>query len=215
VTDLPVVETFVSLQGESTHAGRRCGFIRLAGCNLACSWCDTVYAAQGEGIPTPVDDLVATALGWNVDLVELTGGEPLIHPGAGELITRLLDARLQVLVETNGAVDIGDFDRRASYIVDYKLKGSGAGDSFAPGNFARLAPGDEVKFVVADRADYDEAHAVIASGRIPAGVERLLSPVWGALDPATLAGWMVADRIDARLNLPLHKIVWPTDPRGR
>ncbi len=214
MTDLPVNELFVSLQGESTRMGRRCGFIRLAGCNLACDWCDTEYAAKGEGIPTPVEKLIAAALAWPVDLIELTGGEPLIHDGVGELITELIDAGRRLLVETNGAVNLLPFDRRASYIVDYKLAGSGAGGTFLEENLSLLGAGDEIKFVVKDRADFDEAMVVIGSGLIPVTVERLLSPVWGVLDPAIVAQWMIDEAINARLNLPLHKIIWGASARG-
>jgi 7-carboxy-7-deazaguanine synthase len=209
-----VAETFLSIQGESTHAGRPCYFIRLAGCNLDCVWCDAVYAAKSTGSEIPIDTLIADAINTGTRLVEITGGEPLIQEGVGVLLEGLLDARFDVLVETNGSVDLFAFDARATFIIDYKLAGSGAGGSFLPGNFEALRPIDEMKFVIASRSDFEEAIAVIADQNLVNRVKILFSPAWGLVEEKQLADWLLASKIPARLNLQLHKYIWGADTPG-
>ncbi len=157
---LLVHETFLSIQGESTRAGRPCFFLRLSGCNLRCAWCDTRAAWTG-GREHRVDDLVALAREAGCPLVEVTGGEPLLQPETPALVTALCDAGFEVLVETNGSRDIGVLDPRSSAIVDVKCPGSGESGAMDPGNLARLRPGDELKFVLGDRADYEFARGIL------------------------------------------------------
>ncbi|MBI4666848.1 MAG: radical SAM protein [Nitrospinae bacterium] len=209
-----VSEIFLSIQGESTHAGRPCVFIRLAGCNLDCAYCDTGYAAKSAGEPMEVSAALDKALALRAPLVEVTGGEPLIQPGAAELIKALLDAGLETLVETNGTVDLSRFDRRAKYIVDIKTPGSGSAGSFHEANYGMLRPGDEVKFVVSSREDFQWAAALCRERGIPDKAIVLFSPVWGKTDFAELADWLLASGLNARMNLQLHKIIWGGEAKG-
>jgi 7-carboxy-7-deazaguanine synthase len=212
---LVVNELFASIQGEGTRAGRPCGFVRLTGCGLRCSWCDTAYAFH-EGARRSLDEVVEQVRAWGLDLVLLTGGEPLEQPGCFALATRLCDLGLEVLVETGGHVDATALDPRVVRIVDVKCPGSGMSKKNRLGDLARLRPQDEVKFVVADREDFDFARAVVRDHRLQErGCALLFSPVHGQLDPAELSAWLVAEPLPrARLNLQLHKIVWPAATRG-
>lgn len=207
-----VTEIFHSIQGESTHAGRRCAFVRLAGCNLRCRWCDSEYTFSG-GERMSVDEVVAQVKSYGCDLVEVTGGEPLAQAEAFDLIRTLADEGLEVLVETSGSIDIEPVDRRAKIILDIKCPGSGEADKNRWENLEQLRPHDEIKFVIADRADYDWARRVIDERRL-AGRTILFSPVWGETDLKTLAEWMLADRVPARLQTQLHKHIWGADVRG-
>jgi 7-carboxy-7-deazaguanine synthase len=208
---LPVHEIFASIQGESSFAGLPCAFLRLSGCNLACSWCDTVQAAQSSTSYT-VDEALAALAAFGLPLVELTGGEPLLCPDVPALAARLLDAGHQVLVETNGSLDIAVLPEGALAVMDVKCPGSGMAGKNDLANLTRLRPGDEVKFVLADRCDY--AFALDLAPEVWHRNAVSFSPVAGRLDPADLAAWMVADRVRARLSLQLHKIIWGPDARG-
>jgi len=208
---LRVHEIFASIQGESSFAGWPCGFLRLSGCNLACRWCDTLHAGDSYAEMT-VDDATAALAGLGLPLVEVTGGEPLLAPQTPELVKRLCDLDLTVLVETNGSFDIGVLDARATAVVDVKCPGSGMEHRNDYGNLERLRPHDEVKFVLADRTDYD--FALDIASRIWRTHIVHLSPVAATLAPAELAAWMVADRVQARLGLQLHKHIWSPDARG-
>jgi 7-carboxy-7-deazaguanine synthase len=208
---LKVHELFASLQGESSYAGWPCGFLRLSGCNLACSWCDTLYAGDSFAEMT-VADAVAALVDLGLPLVEITGGEPLLAPETPRLVAALADAGLTVLVETNGSLDIGVLDARAVAVVDVKCPGSGMDGRNDYANLDRLRPRDEVKFVLTDRADYEFAREIAAWIRTGHMVH--FSPVPCRLDPARLAAWMVADRLRARLSLQLHKYIWSPDARG-
>lgn len=210
-----VNELYASVQGEGTRAGRPCAFVRLTGCGLRCSWCDTEYAFH-EGERRPVAEVVAAVRDLGLDLALVTGGEPLEQPGCGPLVAGLLDAGLEVLVETGGHVDASALDPRAVVILDVKCPGSGMSGRNRLENLARLRRGDEVKFVVRDRADFEFARDVVREHGLEArGSPLLFSPVHGALDPAELAGWLVAARLrGARLNLQLHKYLWPERERG-
>lgn len=209
---LAVCEVFASIQGESSFAGRPCVFVRLAGCNLRCAWCDTPYAWAG-GAERTVDALAAEALSFGLPLAELTGGEPLLQPETPELARRLLDAGLTVLVETNGSLDITALPPRAVAIVDMKGPSSGEAERMDLGNLSRLRPRDEVKFVIGGRGDY--GHMLDLLPRIDCARNTVnVSPLHGALAASELAAWIVADRLPVRLNLQLHKHIWPPETRG-
>lgn len=215
---LVVNEVYTSVQGEGTRAGRPCAFVRLTGCGLRCRWCDTAYAFE-EGGRRTVDDVAREVVATGLDLVLLTGGEPLEQPGCLTLATRLCDAGLEVTIETGGHVDTAPLDPRVVRIVDVKCPKSGMSKRNLPVNLTNLRPQDEVKFVVADREDFEFALGVartIAARSSPgAPCALLFSPVHGELDPALLSKWLVEERLPgARLNLQLHKVVWPAATRG-
>jgi 7-carboxy-7-deazaguanine synthase len=216
---LRVTEIFHSIQGESTWIGMPCTFVRLTGCPLRCVWCDTEYAFHG-GEKMTLDAIVDRAVEIGTPLVEVTGGEPLVHRGAFTLITRLLDEGFTVLVETSGAVDVEPVDPRAHRIMDLKCPGSGESSKNLWPNLDRLTGRDEVKFVVRDRTDYEWARAVIRERglqeRVDGGSLRaiLFSPVWGDLEPRELAGWILEDGLRVRYQLQLHKLVWGAEATG-
>jgi len=211
---LTVNEIFHSIQGESTFAGRPCVFVRLTACDLRCSWCDTPYAFT-EGRKMTVDDVLASVDGFGCDLVEITGGEPLLQDDVYPLMERLLERGTVVMLETGGHRSIARVPADVVKIVDVKCPASGESAKNDWDNLARLAPHDEVKFVVQDRADYEFARDVIRRHELPAKAAAvLMSPVHGVLDPRALAEWMLEDRLPARLQLQLHKIVWTPSTRG-
>jgi len=201
-----VTEIFHSIQGESTHAGRRCAFVRLAGCNLRCRWCDSEYTFTG-GDRMSIDEVVAQVKGYGCDLVEVTGGEPLAQAEGFDLIRRLADEGFEVLVETSGSIDIAPVDERATIILDIKCPGSGEVEKNRWENLDTLRPRDEIKFVIAGRDDYDWARHVIEERGL-AGRTILFSPVWGEMELQPLAEWMIEDRVPARLQTQLHKHIW-------
>jgi 7-carboxy-7-deazaguanine synthase len=205
-----VTEIFHSIQGESSHAGRPCVFVRLTGCNLRCRWCDSEYTFTG-GEKISIDDVMARVRSYGCPLVEITGGEPLAQSEAFELIERLADEGFEVLIETSGSIDITPVDRRAKIILDVKCPGSGEAAKNRWENLDHLRPHDEVKFVIADRADYDFAKRIVDERTLQ---NVLFSPVWGELDMKTLAEWMLADRVTARLQTQLHKHIWGAEARG-
>lgn len=211
---LTVYEIYPSIQGESTHAGRPCVFVRLAACDLRCSWCDTPYAFTG-GRKMSVDEVVTAVESFRCPVVELTGGEPLLQKDAILLMERLLALKHLVLLETGGHVSIASVPRDVVKIVDVKCPGSGEAARMHWPNLEMLAPHDEVKFVIKDRADYEYARDVAAryglAGRCAAV---LFSPVHGVLDPRTLAAWILEDHLDVRLHLQQHKYVWDAEARG-
>lgn len=211
---IDLAELFVSIQGESTQAGRPCVFIRLAGCNLECVYCDAVYAAKGKGESAPIGEVVEKALAFGIGFVEVTGGEPLVQPGCGELVTGLLDEGLETMVETNGSVDLSRFDRRARYVVDIKTPGSGAGGSFLVSNFDLLRSVDEVKFVVTSQEDFEWAASLCRERKLTERMPVLFSPAWGMVEPSELARWIIDSRLDVRLNLQIHKFIWGPDAKG-
>jgi 7-carboxy-7-deazaguanine synthase len=212
-TLLRVNEIFHSIQGESRHAGRPCVFVRLTGCNLRCVWCDTAYAFE-EGEQHSVGEIVGRVEAFQTPYVLVTGGEPLAQEGVHDLITELLDRGHEVGVETGGSLDISGLDRRAMVVLDLKCPGSGMTTRNLWSNLDRLKPTDEIKFVVADRADYEWARAALREHRLAGRCGLLLSPVHGVLAPRDLAGWILADRLPVRLQLQLHKAIWPADMRG-
>ncbi len=212
---LLVSEIFHSIQGEAGYAGWPCVFVRLSGCNLRCSYCDTTYAYAG-GKKMALADVVDLALSFGCPLVEITGGEPLLQPEAPELIKRLLDLERKVLLETNGSFDISLVDPRCITIVDFKCPSSGESGSNDLGNIERLRPRDEVKCVVGTREDYEFAKNIVRMIRLGSSRSNVIhfSPVFGRLEPGELAEWMLEDRLDVHLSLQLHKYIWKPDQRG-
>lgn len=211
---LTVNEIFHSIQGESTRAGDRCVFVRLTACDLRCSWCDTPYAFY-EGRKMSVDDVLSAVESYGCPLVEITGGEPLLQEGVYELMDRLLAAGHTVLLETGGHRPIDRVPVSVVKIVDVKCPGSGEADKNCWSNLDRLAPHDEVKFVVLDRADYEFARDVMARTQLSSRAAAILfSPVHDVLDPQTLSEWVIADRLPVRVQLQLHKLIWSPTTRG-
>lgn len=204
---LRVSEIFHSLQGESSRVGLPTVFIRLTGCPLRCRWCDTSYAFSG-GENRSIADIVAEAGRHGTRTVCVTGGEPLAQKNSLSLLSALCNAGFDVSLETSGAIDISSVDPRVSRIMDLKAPGSGELDKNLPTNLPLLAPRDEVKIVIADRADYEWARGIIAEHLLAERCPVLLSPVQGELEPATLAEWILADRLPVRFQLQLHKILW-------
>ncbi len=216
---LRVTEIFHSLQGESTWIGLPCTFVRLTGCPLRCVWCDTEYSFHG-GEKMSLDAIVARVEEAGAPLVEITGGEPLVHRNAFTLAERLLDAGYTVLVETSGALDISPVDPRVHRIMDLKCPGSGESSKNLWSNMDHLTDRDELKFVIRDRADYEWARGVVRERELEREVEKgrlraiLFSPVWGDLEFAELAGWILEDGLQVRYQLQLHKLVWGPDVAG-
>ena len=209
---LRVTEIFHSIQGESTHAGRPCAFVRLTGCNLRCRWCDSEYTFSG-GKRMSIDDVVGKVNSYRCNLVEITGGEPLAQAESLDLIKRFCDDGYEVLIETSGSIDITPVDPRATIILDIKCPGSGEVEKNRWENLQHLKPRDEIKFVIADRADYDWSRRVIDERDLNRWTV-LFSPVWGEMNLQSLAEWMLADRVPARLQTQLHKHIWGADARG-
>ncbi len=208
-----ITEIFHSIQGESSYTGQPCVFVRLTGCPLRCTWCDTDYAFYG-GQECSIDEVLAKAHTYGCRLVEVTGGEPLAQPECLSFMTRLCDAGYTVLLETSGAVDIAPVDPRAHVIVDIKCPGSGMTDRMHWPNLSQLAAKDEAKFVLADRVDYDWAREILARYDLASRCTVLFSPVFGALDMRLLAEWILADRLPVRFQLQMHKYIWTPDMRG-
>ena len=205
-------EIFHSIQGESSWAGEPCIFVRLTGCNLRCSYCDTVYAYE-QGAMLGIAEILERVRRMGCDLVEITGGEPLLQADTPELIERLLNGGFKVLLETNGSLDIGLVDKRCVRIVDVKCPSSSmAGQNYSD-NLKKLRGRDELKFVIGSRDDYEYARGMLPA--IPPAICRInFSPVSGLLDPGLLARWILEDRLRVRLNLQLHKVIWGAEARG-
>jgi 7-carboxy-7-deazaguanine synthase len=211
---LMINEIFYSIQGESLYAGCPCIFIRLTGCNLRCTYCDTRYAYE-SGNPMALEEIAAELLKFPCRLVEITGGEPLLQQETPQLVYFLLEKGYRVLMETNGSFNIDCLDSRCIKIIDIKCPGSGEKDACDLGNLERMSTNDQVKFVLCDRQDYAYAKQMRAAipAIIPAG-NILYSPAAGRLDPAALSRWILQDGLDVRLHLQLHKIIWPDIDRG-
>ena len=209
-----VHEIYESIQGESTFAGLPCTFVRLSRCNLRCRWCDTPQAFEG-GTEMPRAAVIEKALSFGTPLVELTGGEPLLQEGAIPLLRELCDAGRTVLLETSGERDISLVDPRVHRIMDLKAPGSGESHRNRWENVAHLSSRDEVKIVLADRADYEWAKGVIEEHGLERRVnEVLLSPVWGELDPKDLVKWVLEDDMPVRVQIQMHKVIWDADTQG-
>lgn len=211
---LTVNEIFYSIQGEASRVGSPCVFVRLTACDLRCSWCDTEYAFY-EGQKRTIEDVVAEVERYECPLVEITGGEPLLQEEVYPLMRALLDRGRTVMLETGGHRPIGRVPQEVVKIVDVKCPASGEASKNEWSNLERLSPHDEVKFVVQDRADYDFAKDVITKFQLPSKCAAILmSPVHGVLDPRALSEWMLADRLPARLQLQIHKLIWEPNTRG-
>jgi 7-carboxy-7-deazaguanine synthase len=211
--DLTVCETFSSLMGESTLAGLPAFFIRLSGCNLRCTYCDTTYAYEDGGTRS-VASLVEAARGSSQRLVLVTGGEPLLQKGTRMLLEGLIQAGLEVMVETNGSLPIQGIDSRVRRAVDIKCPGSGMSSHNRWANLEIMTPRDEVKFIISDQDDFNWALDVATRYRLVDRLPVLISPVFGALPLSEVAAWIVKSRRPLRLNLQLHKYIWGPEVRG-
>ena len=214
--ELQVSEIFYSIQGESSHAGYPCVFIRLAGCNLRCSYCDARYTYEEPSQTRQLAEILAAVHRLPpVERVEITGGEPLLQEGVYPLMDALLADNRRVLLETNGTVSLARVPAAVHCIMDVKCPGSGMAQQIDQENFRRLTDRDELKFVVGDRRDYDWARQVITEKRLEHHPHLIFSPVANRLAPADLAAWLLADALPARLQLQLHTLLWPESRRGR
>ncbi len=211
---MKIIELFASIQGESTLQGFPTVFVRTAGCNLDCSWCDTPYAREG-GTDMTVAEIVAAVRLYALRYVCITGGEPLLQEDTTLLAAELLSGGHTVSVETNGACDASPLPRGVKRIIDIKCPSSGEAGHTHPANLADIRPTDEFKFVLADRADFDYARTFVADHPRLAAAAILLSPVSGVLDSAELAAWMLRETPEYRLHLQLHPAIWPGKTRGR
>ena len=210
---MKVCEIFASIQGESTYAGVPCTFVRLTGCNLRCTYCDTQYAYD-EGEDLSEDDIVREVSRFGLKTVEITGGEPLLQSDVHRLVKRLLDEGYRVLIETNGSREISGIDRRAVIILDIKTPGSGMAGQMNISNLAALKPSDELKFVITSREDYEWSKDFIRSHALAGKCSLLFSPVTGTVDARDLSQWIIEDRLEVRLNVQIHKYLFGPDCRG-
>ncbi|MCI4624641.1 MAG: radical SAM protein [Candidatus Magnetoovum sp. WYHC-5] len=210
---LKVCEIFTSIQGESSYAGLLCFFIRLTGCNLRCTYCDTDYAYY-DGNILLIDELVEMVRVSNVDLVEITGGEPLLQEETPTLIERLINEGKTVLIETNGSLSIEHINEYAVIIMDIKTPSSGMTYKMNFNNIAHLKPKDEIKFVISDEMDYLWVKNIISSYELYGKYKLLLSPAYGVLHPEKLANWIIRDKLNVRMNLQLHKYIYGDNIKG-
>jgi len=209
-----VLELYRTIQGETTFAGEPCTIVRLAGCPLQCSYCDTAYARQSEGLELTAAEVVRNVVDLGPGIVAVTGGEPLAQPGTCALLRALCDAGRTVLLETSGAFDVTPVDVRVRRIIDVKTPGSGMEDRNRPENLVALRATDELKFVLVDRADYEWSRELVRRERFWGRCTVLFSPVQGKLAPAELAKWILDDGLPVRLQLQLHRVLWPDRERG-
>ncbi|GBE00452.1 7-carboxy-7-deazaguanine synthase [bacterium BMS3Abin07] len=210
---MKVCEIFASIQGESSFAGYPCVFVRLTGCNLRCSYCDTAYA-YNEGTDIELSEILEKVKPYGIKLIEVTGGEPLLQKESYGLIERLLEEGFQVLLETNGSISVENVDQRVSVILDIKTPSSSMSNRMFMKNLDLVSKKDDVKFVLGSREDYEWVKDVMEKHGFSERTNILLSPVFGSLDPAMLARWMVKDGIQARLNLQLHRYIFGSNRRG-
>jgi 7-carboxy-7-deazaguanine synthase len=211
---LTIYEIYLSVQGESTHVGRPCAFVRLAACDLRCAWCDTPYAFTG-GRKMTVENVVAEVEQLGCRLVEITGGEPLLQKDAPRLMQDLLDRGFEVLLETGGHVPLDDVPEPVVAVVDVKCPASGEAAKMHWPNLDQLSPHDEVKFVIQDRTDFEYAREVVRRYQLEQRTAAVLfSPVHGVLPPSELARWILDDHLPVRLQIQAHKYIWSPDARG-
>jgi 7-carboxy-7-deazaguanine synthase len=211
---LTVNEIFHSIQGESTHTGRPCVFVRLTACDLRCTWCDTTYAFH-EGRKMSVDEVVDRVRSYGCDVVEITGGEPLLQKEVYPLMQRLLDEGRTVMIETGGHLSADAVPAAVIRVIDVKCPGSGEAEKNHWANLEQLRPTDEIKFVIKDRADYEYARDILTRHDLAARCNAVLfSPVHGVQSARELAEWILADRLPVRLQLQTHKFVWDPQTRG-
>jgi len=210
---MKVCEIFTSIQGESSYAGLPCTFIRLTGCNLRCSYCDTVYAYTG-GSELSAEEVAVAVRNTGIGLVEITGGEPLLQRDVHHLINILIGNGCRVLLETNGSLSIKDIDPKIVLIMDFKTPGSGMSGEMDFSNLDYIKFNDEIKFVLTGFDDYIWAKEIIRKNHLPYRCNVLLSPAYGILKPEDLAKWMLEDRLEARLNLQIHKYIFGAERKG-
>ena len=211
---MTVNEIFYSIQGESDHAGRPCVFVRLSGCDLRCVWCDTPYAFP-EGRAMEVTEIIEEVERYRCDLVEITGGEPLLQEDVYPMMDRLTAAGATVLLETGGHVDVGRVPDAVVKVMDVKCPGSGEEGRLVWDNLARLTARDQVKFVIADRVDYEFARDIVKRHTLETRCGAVLfSPVHDVLSPARLAEWVLQDHLRVRIQVQLHKYLWGAETRG-
>jgi 7-carboxy-7-deazaguanine synthase len=211
---LNVSELYKSIQGESSLAGAVCVFVRLHGCNLRCTYCDTVYAREGEPEVLSIDDIVSAVQAFSCSMVEITGGEPLIQKDTPALCKRLLNEGYTVLVETNGTQNIGRIPAGCVRIVDVKCPGSGAGGSFLAGNVQKLSSRDEIKFVVTGKQDFTWVLGFMRTHDLLKRCAVFISPAFGVVEPHRLAQWILESGQPVRMGLQVHKIIWGESARG-
>jgi 7-carboxy-7-deazaguanine synthase len=208
-----ISEIYTSIQGETQYAGLPCTLVRTTGCDLRCGYCDSAFAFHG-GVDMTLDQIMAEVARLGAPLVLLTGGEPMLQRDLPQLAARLLQAGYRVMIETSGAHPLDSLPAGVVRVIDVKTPGSGESHRNRPELLRALRPGDAVKFVLVDEADYRWAAEVIRQHQLPGAAEVLLSPVHGRLDPKDLVAWMLRDRLPARLNLQLHKYIWDAETRG-
>lgn len=212
---LEISELFFSIQGESSYAGQPCVFIRLSGCNLRCNYCDAGYTYEEPGTRQDISEIMAFAANYPGFPIEITGGEPLLQDNVYQLMDELLAAGRRVLLETNGSISLARVPAGVVKIMDAKCPNSGMDEHLLPDNFALLSQGDELKFVLSSRADYQWAVTLLNKTPIDQSVIIHFSPVTGKLAPAQLAEWILNDQLPVRLQLQLHKFLWPEVVRGK
>jgi len=211
---LTVNEIYASIQGESTSAGLPCTFIRLTFCDLRCSWCDTEYAFY-DGKKKSLDDIITEVKRLDIPLVEITGGEPLVQPAAPQLMRQLCDAGFEVMIETGGHRDISVIDPRVRRIMDFKCPDSGMSDKMCYENIPRLTRQDEVKFVIASRADYEWARETVQQHDLAKKVNAVLfSSVFDQAQPKDIVEWILEDQLPVRFQLQMHKFIWDPKQQG-
>ena len=210
---LKVNEIYFSIQGESSFAGLPCVFVRLTGCNLRCVWCDTEYAFY-EGEWKSLDQIVAEAAQFGCQLVELTGGEPLLQKESFALVDKLVEAGFKVLIETGGSISLEKLNPEAIKIMDIKCPGSQMAHKNYWENINYLTPKDEVKFVLADRADYDWAVDIMRKHQLDIKATVLFSTVFGAIEPVKVVEWILQDKLPVRFQLQMHKFIWHPETKG-
>ncbi len=208
-----VNEIFFSIQGESTYAGEPCAFVRLGRCDLRCSWCDTEYAFD-EGVEMSIPEIEAAVRSYPTDLVEITGGEPLLQANIHLLVERLIQDGKKVLIETGGHRDISAVHPDSTLIYDVKCPDSGMSPRNCWANIPLLREQDEIKFVIASREDYEWARARIEEHCLISRHTVLFSPVWDSLAPKDLAEWILEDGLRVRMQVQVHKVLWGPDARG-
>ena len=210
---IKINEIYLSVQGESTHTGLPCVFIRLTGCNLRCSWCDTVYAFH-EGKNMSIDEILQKVANFGIHLVEITGGEPLMQDNVYTLMRRLIESGYKVMLETGGSISLERVPKDVIKIMDLKCPGSGEQEKNNLDNLKLLVPHDEVKFVILDRKDYEWSRDIIKRYKINETAHILISPVFDKLELKEIVKWILKDRLPVRLQTQLHKIIWDKNTIG-
>lgn len=210
---LRITEIYPSIQGESTHVGKPCVFVRTTGCNLRCTWCDSSFTFTG-GTWRTVDEVVAEAHAFGIRTVEVTGGEPLLQEATVPLMQRLLDLGHEVLLETSGSLSIAEVPAAVHVILDLKPPDSGESGRNLWDNVPLLRPHHEVKFVIASRRDFEWSREVVRTHALAERCAVLFSPAWGLVGLRDLAGWILEDRLPVRFQVQLHKVVWDPEARG-